>query len=142
MMASVNLYFYVEDLALTVQQRNTIVTNLKAWGDRNADGNPKERNHWRIRPNGKAAIFEMWVDDGDLTVLFFRQALATIFGVALATITGSAATNAYGSLATFTYASVARFRMGVFGGVSATYAQSQAAVTAFLAANAAEWGEG
>jgi hypothetical protein len=138
-MASVNLYFYIEDLALTVAQRNTIIANLQAWGDRNSDGNPKNRNHWRIRPDGQAAIFEMWVNDGNLTLPFFRQQLATIFGVALATVTASTTTNAYGSLATFTYNSAARLRLGVFGGVSATYEQSQAACLSFLAANAAGW---
>ena len=51
-------YFYVEALSLTAQQKATLVNALKALGERNQDEHPNERNHWRIRQDNNAVIFE------------------------------------------------------------------------------------
>lgn len=140
-MMDVNLYFYVESLALTVSQVNTLVTQLKALGQRNDDSNPRFRNHWRIRPDNQAAIFEGVFDSSDLTSLKARNRLAAIFGVTQLSVTYATSSTGYGPLVTFTYNSVDQLRLGVFGGVSASYADSQAAVRQFLSDNAAAWGE-
>ena len=134
------IYFYVEDLGLTGGQRGTIINQLQAWGTRNEDANPRNRNHWRVRQDGKAALFEVWLDDGNLTAGYFRQLLAELFGVGVGTISESTGSNAFGDYADFSYASVARLRLGVFGGVGASYAQSQAAAVSFLTVNAGAWG--
>lgn len=138
-MASIHLYWYCENLGMTPAQRDTLAGAIRAWGDRNGDNNPVNRMHWRVRPDENAVIFEAWIEESNLSVLFFRQQLASLFGVSLASVTGSATTNAYGDLATFRYNSTDRLRLGVFGGVGATYEQSRDAAVAFLAANTATW---
>jgi hypothetical protein len=140
-MASKRLYWYVEILSMTAGQRSTLIEGIKGWGDRNGDGNPANRNHWRVRADSQAVIFEAWIEENNLSVFFFRQQLAALFGVALANVTGSAVTNAFGSQATFQYGGVDRLRVGVFGGVGANVGESQAAARAFLAANGAAWGD-
>ena len=138
-MADKELYFYLENIALTAAQRDTLVNAIKAWGKRDQDQNPRNRMHWRVRLDGQAVIFEAWVDEDNLTLLSLRQRLANLFNVALSQVTGSAASNQYGQVVTLSYQSTARLRVGVFGGVSATYEESQAAATAYLAANTAAW---
>lgn len=138
----VNLYFYIEALNLTAGQRDTLVEQLKLIGRRDQDGNPKNRNHWRVRPDNLAVIFEAWFDEDHLTAVALRNRLAAIFGVAQASITYATNQTAYGPLVTYTYNSTARLRVGVFGGVSASYAESRAACLAYLAANAGTWGDG
>jgi hypothetical protein len=135
----VNLYFYIESLALTQPQREILVEQLKLIGRRDQDGNPKNRNHWRVRPDGLALIFEAWWDEDHLTAVNFRNRLAAIFGVAQASITYNTTSTGYGPLVTYSYNSTARLRVGVFGGVGATYQESQAAALAYLAANLATW---
>lgn len=140
-MTDANLYFYIESLALTLTQKDTLVTQIKAWGQRNNDGNPRFRNHWRVRSDNNAVIFEGVFDDANLTAVNVRARLATILGVSNASITYATTQTAYGPVVTFTYSSTARLRVGVFGGVSASYKESQDAVRQFIADNAAAWGE-
>jgi hypothetical protein len=140
-MMDTNLYFYIESLALTGPQVETLVTQLKALGQANAHLIPRYRNHWRIRPDNLAAIFEGVFDDTDLTAVKVRNRLAAIFSVSQASVTYATTQTDYGPVITFTYNSSARLRLGVFGGPAATYAQSQAAVIHFLADNVASWGE-
>jgi hypothetical protein len=141
-MADVELYFYAENVNLTAPQQETIVNAIKTWGKRDLDPNPRHRNHWRIRLDNKAVIFEAWVNDDNLTVLSLRTRLANMFGVALAQVTGSVTTNTYGQLVSITYASQVRLRVGVFGGVAADYYTSQAKVKQFLIDNKATWDAG
>lgn len=135
----VNLYFYIESLNLTPAQRGTLVDQLKLIGRRDTDANPKNRNHWRVRTDGLAVIFEAWWDDGHLTAAALRNRLAAIFGVAQTSITYATNQTAYGPLVTYTYNASARLRVGVFGGVGATYEESWAACLAYLAANVGAW---
>ncbi len=135
----VNLYFYIEALNMTAAQRQTLVEQLKLIGRRDADPNPKNRNHWRVRTDNLAVIFEAWFDEDHLTAVSLRNRLAAIYGVAQASITYATNQTAYGPVVTYTYNSTARLRVGVFGGTSASYAESQAQARAFLAANAGSW---
>ena len=135
----VELYFYIEDLALTVAQRNTLVGQLKTIGLRDEDPKPRNRNHWRVRADNKAVIFEGWFDDSQLTAVNLRARLAAIFGVATSSITYATTQSAYGPYMTYTYNAAARARVGVFGGPFATYPESQAAALAYLDANRAAW---
>ena len=138
-MTDVNLYFYVENLNLTAPQQATLVAQLQALGQRNADNNPRMRNHWRTRLDGQAAIFEAWWDSSQLTAVAMRNRLASIFSVSQASITYATTQPVYGSLVTYTYASVDRLRLGVFAGANASYKDSQAAALQYLADNAAGW---
>jgi hypothetical protein len=125
-------YFFIEDLGLTDAQRATIVDVLKAWGERNASLLPNERNHWAIRPDGKAVIFEAVFNADNLTVLWFRTKLAAIFNVALTSITATTTNTVYGPLATFKYLTTNKLRMGIFGGITATWDESHIAVLQYL----------
>ena len=135
----VEVYFYVEDLGLTGGQRDAIITQLQGWGTRNEDENPRNRNHWRVRNDGRAAIFEVWVDDSQLAVSWFKGKLAQLFGVASGLIGSTVTTSAWGPYVDFTYLGVPKLRMGVFGGVDAKYGESRAATLGYLAENAAGW---
>lgn len=138
-MVDVNLYFYIENLNLTAGQKQTLVDQLRAIGRRDADANPHNHNHWRVRLDGDAVIFEGWFDDANLTAVGVRNRLAAIFSVAQTAITYTTTQTAYGPVVTYTYNAQQKLRCGVFGGLAATWAQSHAAVLAFLAANAAAW---
>lgn len=125
-------YFYIEDLGLTDAQRSTLIDVLKAWGLRNLSIYPNERNHWAVRPDGLAVIFEAVFDADNLTVLWFRTKLAEIFNVPLTSITASTTTTIYGPVATFKYLTVNKLRMGIFGGLTATWEESHAAALLYL----------
>lgn len=131
-------YVGVEALSLTTQQKNTLVQAIQQLGA-NTDPNPAFRNHWRVRNDANALIFEACFEDSQLTVAAFTAYLANVFGVPAAQISSSVVTNSVGTIGTFTYQAVQRLRIVLFGGVSATYAESQAAVLAYLAANSAAW---
>lgn len=141
-MADVELYFYLENVALTAGQRDTLINQVKTWGRRDQDPNPRHRNHWRVRPDNQAVIFEAWINEDRLTVLNLRGMLANLYSVDIAEISASTTSNAYGQLVSITYNTFLRLRVGVFGGVAATYAASQAAALAYLAANRATWEAG
>jgi len=138
-MADIELYFYAENVNLTAPQQQTIVDTIKAWGKRDNDSNPRHRNHWRVRLDNKAIIFEAWIDEQNLSLLALRQQLANLFGVALSQVTGNVTTNQYGQLVTLTYNAVERLRVGIFGGITANYYTSQASARQFLMDNKATW---
>jgi len=132
-------YFYIENLALTAAQREPLIDTLKGWGLSNSHPNPRHRNHWRVRTDGQAVIFEADFDESNLTALWFRTRLASILSVPVANVTSSTTQTAYGPLLTFKYNTTDRLRLGLFGGLSASYAESQAAAQKFLADNQAAW---
>ena len=138
-MSAVNLYFYVEDLNLTAAQRGTVLDQLKLIGLRDTDRQPKNRNHWRVRLDQKACIFEGWFDDALLSAVGMRNRLAGIFGVSNTSVSYATTNTAFGPAVTFTYSSQVRMRMGVFGGPAASYLQSRDAARAFVKANALAW---
>jgi hypothetical protein len=133
-------YFYIEDLGLTATQRQTLVDVLRAWGLRNDSPYPNLRNHWAIRPDGLAVIFEGSLDADKLTAVWFRAKLAEIFGVALLSITYSTLQTKYGPVVTFKYNTVNKLRMGIFGGLTATWEISHAAALLYLADYKDLWG--
>lgn len=133
-------YFYIEDLGLTLSQRQTIVDVLKAWGLRNDSIYPNLRNHWAIRPDGMAVIYEGSLDADKLTVLWFREKLADIFSVLVSKITATTVSTIYGPVATFKYLTVNKLRMGIFGGVSATWEESHEAALLYLSDYKDLWG--
>ena len=133
-------YFYIEDLGLTATQRQTIIDVLKAWGLRNESIYPNLRNHWAIRQDGKAVIFEAVFDDSKLTVLWFRTKLSEIFNVALTSITATTTSTVYGPIATFKYLTTNKLRMGIFGGLTATWEISHEAALLYLSDYKDLWG--
>ena len=132
-------YFYIENLGLNNGQRSTLVQALQAWGMRNADPNPCNRNHWIIRGDNNACVFEGHFEANNMTTLWLRTKLAEIFSVPVNNITATTTTTEYGPLITCKYSNVDRLRVGIFAGLAATYLESQAAARHYLADFAAVW---
>jgi hypothetical protein len=132
-------YFYIEDLGMTADQRQTLVDTLKAWGLRNTSPKPKERNHWRVRGDALALIFEAVFDADNLTAAWVQAKLAQIFGVPVGNITYTTTSTAYGPLITFKYNSVNKLRLGIFAGLAATWEQSRAAAFQLVHDNISAW---
>lgn len=133
-------YFGIEALNLTAGQRATLVAALQGLGRNNAHPQPSHRNHWRIRPDNLAVIFEADFNDDEWTVAGLKARLAAIFGIDPALVTTAVAQTVYGPVVTFTRTSD-RLRLVAFGGLLATWAESRAAAVAYLKANAAAWGD-
>lgn len=131
-------YYGIEDLALTVNQRQTLIDALKQIGDNQAIY-PNWRNHWRVRNDNKAVIFEGRFNDEDWTVDMMKNRLANIFGISPAIIDATTTQTQYGPMVTFGAGGTDRMRMIAFGGLLATWEQSHDAVLSYLANNSAEW---
>lgn len=142
-MANTHLYFGIEALNISNQQRNTLVAELQSLGEDNAGPRPERRNHWRTRLDNQAVIFEALFNEDHLTIAAIKQRMATIFGINVSLITHSTNQVAYGLVVTYIRGGVNRLRsiaFGYDGGWPAT-SVSRAAAQAYLAANAAEWGD-
>ena len=138
------LYFGIENLALTGGQKQQLIAALRALGPVNSSY-PVRLNHIRTRLDNDAAIFEAQFGDNDLTSLSIRQYLANVFSVPTAQVTAAITSQTFSVLptpiVTLTYQSVQRIRFALFGGTNATHAQSRAEVQAYLALNAGAWEE-
>ena len=132
-------YYGIESLNLTTAQRQTRVDALQQLGA-NTHPNPSHRNHWRVRLNNLAVIFEAEFNDEDWTVSAIRTQLANIFGVNVSQVTVTTTSSAYGPLVMLAYNSSNRLRMTAFGGLLAIWTESHALALDYLMANLAEWG--
>jgi hypothetical protein len=135
-------YFYIENLGLNAQQKQTLVAYLHGLGLWNDADNPRDRNHWAVRPDGEALIFEAVFDTDHLTVDSLRTRLANIFNVSENLLGVSTSQNKYGDLVVFRYNNVDRLRLGVFAGRQAGYQESQLAASQFKVDFAGQWNEG
>ncbi len=81
-------YMLIEDLGLTANQRQTLFDYLKSLGDNEAPM-PAHRNHWRIRLDNKAMIYEAMFVEATLTIQNVKNKLAEIFNVDVNTINHS-----------------------------------------------------
>lgn len=134
-------YYGIERLpGMTAGQRDTLIAALKALPNA-VNSRPCWKNHWRIRADGDAAIFEAWWRDTDWTIAKVKEWLRSVFGVDPATIAHTTSSTAYGPLVTFSRSSVDRLRVISFGGANPTWEESRQAAVAYLAANAAAWGD-
>lgn len=131
-------YIAVENMALNDNQRDTLRTALRALGPA-SDPSPARLNHWRVRLDGQAAIYEANFQDSALTVQSFKDRLAAIFSVDPATVNHTTQQVSYGPVVTFERGGTDYIRFAAFGGVGATWEQSRQATLSYLAANSAEW---
>ena len=141
-------YFGIENLALNDSQRGELVAALQALGP-SSHPSPACLNHWRTRLDNQAVIFEAKFDPENLTIEAFKQRLGAIFGVSWVTIGHSVNRVTFDSLesavVTFSRLGTDYLRVVFFGydGTSwPTWLQSGEECSAYLAANAAEWGDG
>ena len=132
-----HVYIGIEDLGLTVAQRNTLVEALKQLGPASSPS-PAKLCHWRIRLDSKAAIFEADFGENEVTIAGVKGYLASIFGVDPALISHSVTQTVYGPVVTFNR-NGDKLRLVQFGGVSPTWMESGDACRAYLKANMAEW---
>jgi hypothetical protein len=137
-----HIYVGIEDLSLTAGQRSTLATQLRALGN-NAHDQPHHRNHWRIRLDGLAAIYEAEFNAADWTIGATKTRLANLFGVTDSSITHSVQTPTFStrpsSVVTFAYLSINRLRLVAFGGLDATRQESLDEVRAYIDQNKAAW---
>jgi len=128
------LYIGIEDVALTPAARETLIDGLKQLGRANDSPYPNLRNHWRIRPDGKAVILEAEFDDTTITAAAIKTRLVALFNVSASSVTYTTAQTVYGPTITFKQNSTVRLRMIAFGGVNATWAESRLAASAYIKA--------
>lgn len=137
-----HVYMGLENISLNAAQKNQLVTALQQLGPIQA-ANPAHRNHWRVRLDGNAVLFEALFDDDDLTVASVKGYLASIFNIQASSISHTLTTPTFAArptpVATFRYNGTDYLRVAVFGGPTATWAQSREETLAYLAANAAAW---
>lgn len=136
-------YFGVVNIALNDTRRDQFIDALKALGANNLDPNPAFRNHWRVRTDRQAVIFEAKYNTESLTVAALKVWLANVFSISPDAIDAVTQANAYGIMATFSRLGVDYVRIQFFGwnGGWPTYEESQDAALTYLAANAAAWGD-
>ena len=130
-------YIGIEDLGLTVAQRQTLIEALKKLGPA-SHPQPSHLCHWRIRLDGKAAIFEADFGENEVSIQGLKNRLGTIFGVDPATISYVVTQTAYGPLVTFSR-SGNKLRLVEFGGEGVPWMTSGDACRAYLKANMAAW---
>lgn len=130
-------YYGIEDLGMTAAQRQTLIAALQALGD-NQSKYPNHRNHWKVRLDNLAVIFEGKFNDADWTVNSLKNKLANIFNVDPSTVGDSQQSTQYGPMVTFSR-SGDKLRMIAFGGLLASWAESHDQVLSYLAANKEDW---
>ena len=119
-MANWHGYLAIENVGLNDSQRDTLINVLRNIGQANDGPLPNLRNHWRVRLDNEAAIFEALFDEDQLTVTQFKVWLGYIFGVDPETISHTLQQTQYGPLATFSRpAETDRLRFLLFGDISA-----------------------
>lgn len=141
-MANTHCYFGIENLNLTAQQKNTLIAGLQELGQNNSGDKPNEKNHWRIRPDNNAVMFEALFDSEALTIAAIKARLATIFNVAVGTISHSTSQQSVGLVVTFTHSAQQKLRMvcfGMSGGQWPEWSVSNQAARDYLIANSAAW---
>jgi hypothetical protein len=135
-------YFGIENLNLNASQRATLVNALEVLGPA-SDPQPARLNHWRVRLDDDAAIFEASFARTNLTIPQFKQWLGTIFGVDPGTIDHRHNLQHYAGgdtlIATFARSGTDYLRFALFGGITTTWNQSGDECRGYLAANISEW---
>ena len=143
-MSENHCYFGIENLALNISQRAQLVTFLKTLGPA-THPKPCMLNHWRVRLDDDAAIFEALFDETAITVQALKNRLGTIFGINPTLITNTNTTQHFGGhdtlIITFTYNAVNYLRVVLFGysGGWPIYEDSHLEVLGYLQINQAAW---
>lgn len=143
-MTNYHVYFGIENLALSANQKAQLVNALKALGPAKHQ-RPCMLNHWRIRLDNDAAIFEALFDDSKITVQAFKSLLGAIFGINPSLVSSSNSSQAFDGhstlVITFTYNAVSYLRVALFGyaGGWPVYEESHLEVLGYLKMNQVAW---
>ena len=133
-----HLYIGIEVLTMTAAMRDTLVEALKKIG-RQDGPYPNLINHWRIRPDGMAAIFEAEFDAGEVTPNRMTNRLEGLYNLGPGTVSQTVTQTAYGPLVTFKTGSTNRLRLIAFGGVDVSWGESSVAVQKYLSDSKSTW---
>lgn len=128
-------YILVEDLGMTVNQRETLIDFFKTLGENNST-QPAFRNHRRIRLDSKAVIFEARFNKDNLTIQKFKDKLAEIFNIEASEILHSAS-NGFVTFAK----NGDKLLTTLFGGNNSTWEESRLSCSAYLKTNQLLWEE-
>ena len=135
-------YFGIEDINLNDTQRDTLLNVLRKLGP---DSNPQPcmLNHWRVRLDNDAAIFEALFNEDLLSIDAMKDRLAAIFNISPATIDDDLTIFHFGTgntpVVVFSRNGTDYIRMALFGGVGATWEESGDECRAYLALFADQW---
>jgi hypothetical protein len=136
-------YFGMENLSLNVSRKAALVAALKALGP-GEDAQPARLNHWRVRLDGEAVIFEALFNTDHLTVAAFKNRLGVIFGVDPEDIEHTVYQADVGAVVAFSYGGTAYLRVVFFGYDGANWPDwetSREAAQAYIAAYLGYWEE-
>lgn len=130
-------YILLENLSLNNTQRSLLVDGLKTLGP-SSSPQPAELNHWRIRLDNDAVIFEAKFNTNNISISAIKNRLGNIFGIDPgdinhATIPGD------DTVIAFSYLAIDRIRFTVFGTLSALWNESGDRARGYLLANITEW---
>lgn len=131
-------YFAVEDLALSDSQRKILWQFLQLLGN-NTSPYPNLVNHWKVRPDNRAVIFESMFKKDNITVDNIKSYLATIFDIDPGNIDHVVRDVGGNTVAVFSYGGTNYIRMAIFGSLSATWEESRLAVLSYITANSEDW---
>jgi hypothetical protein len=123
---------------VTEPQRAMLIAAIHELGP-GSNGNNAHIRHWRVRLDGQAAIGEAAFPDNIADIPTVKAWFGRVFGVDPMQISHAVQQTDYGPLVTFTYNALARLKLIAFGGVGASWAESNAAVLAYLKNNAPQW---
>jgi hypothetical protein len=143
-----HIYFGIENLNLSAEQRGALVEVLRALGPAHS-GQPCRLCHWRTRLDNEAAIYEALFDEDTITVQAFKSRLGNIFDVSPSTIDHSTNQVTLDSrqtaVATFSRSGVDYLKVAFFGYAGGedwpTWRESLVETLAYLEANREEWEE-
>lgn len=141
-MAFWHSYIGIENLGLNQSQRQTLIAELKTLGP-TSDPQPARLNHWRMRLDNEAAIFEALFNEDNLTIQKFKERLANLYGVDPDDITHQASNQSFAGGTTtvidFTYNKAKRLQFALFGGQGCEWMESGDECRGYLAQYRDEW---
>jgi hypothetical protein len=130
----------MENTGLDDENRDTLLDWFRTFGRDDNSVYPHRRMQTRVRLDREAVIFECVVNTDWLAVDFLTDHFADVFGVNPNNITVVVSSNKYGTLGDFQLpAGTSRLRIGVFGGIHATWEVSRLACVAYLSAFSEAW---
>lgn len=134
-------YWVCERSTLGVNNRDALLALFDAMGTHDSPF-LMNNNHYRIRLDGDAKLYESNFDPAEVSITQFKQLLAGEFGVPVEDIDNVTTQDDYAGFGTtvwtFSYNSIDRCVMCRFGG-GGTWAESNAECLGYLKLYQAEW---
>jgi hypothetical protein len=137
-----HFYFGIENIGLNGAQKWFLFNELMKLGPV-SDESPARLNHWRVRSDTEAIIYEALFTEDNLSIDAIKTKLASFFGISPVTIGHTISSQSYSggttTLVVFRRTGTDYLRMALFGGPGATWEQSGDECRGYLAATIDEW---